>query len=78
MYMQPDSNTTSHFQWFCFRMRNREVRKIGLRIKNFTKGRMMYQRGLRPYYKSKMRGMAIHKQIEEECVFGVNKDDEMG
>jgi hypothetical protein len=51
--MKPDSNTTSHFQWFNFKIKIKKANKI-LRfiIKNFIKATMLYSKGLKPYYKS--------------------------
>jgi len=44
LYMQVDTNTRGHQQWFYFRVRNtRADRKYTFRIMNFTK------QGLTPY-----------------------------
>lgn len=64
LYMRPDSNTSSHFQWFYFKVKiSKAVKTINFRIKNFVKGMMLYNDGLRPFYKSKKKGDQ-YKQLE--------------
>ena len=52
LYIRPDTNTKTHFQWFCFKVKNKNIRSAIFSFKNFSKKNMLYRSGLRPYYRS--------------------------
>ena len=56
LYLRPDSSTTTHFQWFYFRVGcGRTPKKIKFTIKNFIKSGMLYSQGLTPFIKSSLK-----------------------
>jgi hypothetical protein len=67
--MRADTNTRTHHQWFFFRVKNKELAKVTLVIKNFMKSSLLYRRGLKPYAKSMKRGDESFEQITENVVF---------
>jgi len=52
LYIKADTNTTTHFQWFYFKIRNNFTRTVTFTIKNFIKPHLLYQKGLKPYHRS--------------------------
>lgn len=52
LYIKADTNTKQHFQWFCFKVKNQNLKKATLTIKNLAKANMLYKQGLRPYCRS--------------------------
>ena len=44
IYMRPDTNTDSHFQWFYFRVKIVKKKKVKFTIKNFIKATMLYSK----------------------------------
>jgi len=50
--MKPDSNTKRYFQWFYFKVNNQSHKTITIVIKNFVKKTIIYNRGLKPYFRS--------------------------
>jgi len=54
--MRVDSNTKGHRQWFYFSMQNEEKCKVKLHIYRFKKIYSLFQRGMRPYVKSRKSG----------------------
>jgi hypothetical protein len=55
--MKPDSNTMTHFQWFYFKVNvAKGNKKLTFTIRNFLKSTMLYNDGLKPYYKSNKCG----------------------
>lgn len=64
LFMRPDTNTRTHFQWFCFRVRNRTIKNASFTIKNFAKGNMLYRQGLRPYFRSANEHTAHYRQLD--------------
>lgn len=69
LYMQPDTNTLGHYQWFNFKVKNRGRKKVRFRICNFTKKNMMYSKGLAPFYKSSKENKQFYEQISTNCTF---------
>ena len=63
LYMRADTNTRRHHQWFYFKIKNKQVKKVTLFLKNFIKSSMLYGKGLRPFVKSKKRGDICYSQI---------------
>ena len=61
--MRADTNTRGHHQWFYFKIKNKQTRKVTLVIKNFIKSSMLYKRGLKPFAKSLKRGDIYYSQI---------------
>lgn len=51
--MRVDSNTSGHRQWFYFSMKNEKKCKVKLHIFRFKKMYSLYQRGMRPYFRSR-------------------------
>ncbi len=52
LYLRPDTNTSTHFQWFYFRVKAlKQPKTPTFTIKNFIKSGMLYSSGLRPYYR---------------------------
>lgn len=51
--MRPDTNTSSYFQWFYFKVRCLRAKKnVTFTIKNFVKSTMLYTQGLKPFFKT--------------------------
>ena len=76
LYIKPESNTHGHFQWFYFKVKSRVPKKIILVIKNFLKAKMLYRTGLRPYYQSNMDDTNCWRQIESNCTYQKNLEEE--
>lgn len=54
--MRVDSNTRGHLQWFNFKVGNLgKEQEYRLNICNFQKGKILYERGLKPYVFSAQR-----------------------
>lgn len=53
LYMRVDTNTGGHRQWFYFSMRNERKCTIRLHIHRFKKTYSLFQRGMRPYLRSR-------------------------
>jgi hypothetical protein len=51
LFMRVDSNTRGHFSWFNFKITSIETQRVKFNICNFTKGRCLYLKGMRPYVK---------------------------
>jgi hypothetical protein len=60
LYMRMDTNTNGHMQWFYFSIKNNRKHKVKLNIFKFRKRYSLFQRGLRPYVKSRKDGMDWH------------------
>jgi hypothetical protein len=56
LYLRVDTNTNGHMQWFYFNIKNQKKTTIRLNIYRFRKRYSLYQRGLRPYVKSRKSG----------------------
>ena len=69
MYIKSDSNTKGHFQWFYFKVKSKKVQSCTFVIKNFMKGNLYYRNGLKPFYRSTLRGMNNYQQIASEVSF---------
>ena len=53
--MRVDSNTKGHLQWFNFKVSNFKADTVyKFNICNFQKGKILYNRGMRPYMRSMM------------------------
>ena len=54
LFMRPDTNTDTHFQWFYFKVKCCKGAKTAIfTIKNFVKGGMLYNNGLQPFFRRK-------------------------
>ena len=53
LYMRVDSNTQGHRQWFYFSIKNEKPCTLKLNIYRFKKVYSLFQRGMRPYYRSR-------------------------
>jgi len=71
MYIKPDTNTKSHFQWFYFKVKNKKVLKCKFIIKNFMKANLYYKNGLKPFYRSMLKNMNHYHQIPSEVNFSL-------
>jgi hypothetical protein len=60
LYMRVDSNTGGHRQWFYFSMRNERRCRVTLHIYRFKKIYSLFQRGMRPYARSRKDGTDWH------------------
>ena len=50
--MRPDTNTDTYFQWFDFKVKNLKGSKtVIFTIRNFIKPGMLYNNGLKPFYR---------------------------
>lgn len=58
--MRVDSNTSGHRQWFYFSMRNERKCRVTLHIYRFKKLYSLFQRGMRPYARSRKSGKGWH------------------
>ena len=67
--MRPDTNTDSYYQWFNFRVKNMRGsnKLVNFTIKNFIKPGMLYNNGLKPYYRR--NGEGEYRQLEEEVKY---------
>ena len=74
--MRADSNTRGHYQWFYFKIKNKQVRKLTLIIKNFIKSTLLYRKGLKPYVKSVKNNDLHYQQIDSSVVFKEEIDEE--
>jgi hypothetical protein len=54
--MRVDTNTNGHMQWFYFSIKNTKITKIKLNVFRFKKRYSLYQRGFRPFTKSRKSG----------------------
>ncbi|CDW89042.1 zinc carboxypeptidase family protein [Stylonychia lemnae] len=63
LFMNVDSNTRGHQQWFYFRVRNIKANvRYTFTIRNFTKGQSLYKKGMKVMWKSKI----VSKKIDED------------
>ena len=53
MYLRVDTNTQGHLQWYYFSVTNTNTQTAVFNIFRFKKKLSLYQRGMRPYVKSK-------------------------
>lgn len=51
--MRVDTNTQGHLQWYYFQIKNQLPQKAVFTIFRFKKKFSLYQRGMKPYIKSK-------------------------
>jgi len=51
--MRFDTNTNGHMQWYYFSVKNTGKMKVKFNIFRFKKRYSLYQRGLRPYVRSR-------------------------
>ena len=58
LYMRFDTNTNGHMQWFYFSVKNAKKARVKFNLFRFRKVYSLYQRGFRPYSRSKKRGDA--------------------
>ena len=56
LYMRVDTNTQGHLQWFYFEVKNVAPQNAVFTVFKFKKRLALYQRGMRPYIKSKKEG----------------------
>lgn len=54
--MRVDTNTNGHMQWYYFSVKNSKKLKVRLNIYRFRKRYSLYQRGMRPYVRSRRDG----------------------
>lgn len=54
--MRVDSNTNGHRQWFYFSMKNEKKCRVKLHIYRFKKVYSLFQRGMKPYVRSRKSG----------------------
>jgi len=56
LFLRIDSNTRGHTQWYYFSVRNgKKGQNIKLNICNITKGRTLYEQGMKPYIFSRKK-----------------------
>ncbi len=74
--MRPDTNTTSYFQWFYFRVKSLKAKKnVTFTIKNFVKSTMLYTQGLKPFFKSDIdNNNNEFSQLQSEVKYSENID----
>ncbi len=74
--MRPDTNTTSYFQWFYFRVKSLKAKKnVTFTIKNFVKSTMLYTQGLKPFFKSDIDSNNNEfSQLQSEVKYSENID----
>ena len=54
--MRVDSNTNGHRQWFYFSIKNTTKKTVKLNIYRFKKKFSLFQRGMKPYVRSRKSG----------------------
>ena len=69
LYIKPDTNTMTHFQWFYFKVRNKNPGHIYIVIKNFLKAKMLYREGLRPFHRASSKNNKHFEQISSSVYF---------
>lgn len=69
LYIRPDTNTKTHFQWFYFKVKIKQPTTVTFVIKNFLKSRMLYREGLRPYHRSILKKSNTFEQIPSSVSF---------
>jgi hypothetical protein len=52
LFMRVDSNTRGHLQWYNFTIRSHKKQALLLNICNFSKGKSLYERGMKPFIHS--------------------------
>ena len=68
MFMNADTNTRGHQQWFYFRVRNmRRGTKYKFIIWNFTKPKSLFNEGMKPVWYSKKKQKHNDIDIEEDA-----------
>jgi hypothetical protein len=56
LFLRIDSNTRGHTQWYYFSIKNgKKNEKIILNICNITKGKTLYEQGMKPYIFSRKK-----------------------
>jgi hypothetical protein len=58
--MKVDTNTNGHRQWFYFSVRNLLPGIVKFNIYRFKKKFSLFQRGMKPYVRSKKEGKGWH------------------
>ncbi len=57
IYLRPDTNTNSYFQWFDFKVKClKNPKTVTFTIKNFMKAGMLYGVGLKPFFRRGSEG----------------------
>lgn len=56
LYIRPDTNTNGHMQWFYFSVKNSNKMKVKFNVFRFRKCYSLFQRGFRPYVRSRRQG----------------------
>lgn len=70
LYMRPDTNTCSYFQWFYFKVKCLRAKKnVTFTIKNFVKSTMLYTQGLRPFFKTSKGVNTTYSQLPTEVKY---------
>lgn len=68
MFMNVDTNTRGHQQWFYFRVRNmRTDTKYKFNIWNFTKPKSLFKDGMKPMWFSKKKQKRLGIEKEEDA-----------
>jgi len=71
LYIRPDTNTDSYFQWFDFKVKCcKGPKTASFTIKNIYKSGMLYSEGLKPFYRRNNKGN--FKQLEGESKYYEN------
>ena len=69
--MRPDTNTDSYYQWFNYKVKCLKGAKTAtFTIKNFIKPGMLYNNGLKPFYRRGRQGN--YHQLEGEAKYFQN------
>lgn len=56
VYMRVDTNTQGHLQWYYFEVKNSVPQTAVINVFRFKKKLSLYQRGMKPYIRSKREG----------------------
>lgn len=79
LFIDEDTNTRGHQQWFYFRVRNMSKdTKYKFNIWNFTKPKSLYREGMRPMWRSKKREKYLKIDDEFESWDYIPKDNITG
>lgn len=52
LYIRIDSNTRGHCNYYCFKVRNKNIGSHRFTLANLSSKRTLYERGMRPFAKS--------------------------
>lgn len=72
LYLRSDTNTTWHYQWFCFAVTNvRKRRKVRFNLVNCSRNNTLFEQGMRPV--GRVGETGSWERVGESLKYGVSK-----